>query len=74
MTVTMTQKVIKIGTSAGVIIPAKDLKRAGVKPGREVKLSFEPVEEVNADKVELVELTQKLIARHKTALKNLSQR
>jgi antitoxin component of MazEF toxin-antitoxin module len=43
MTITTTQKVIKIGDSAGVTIPAKDLKRAGIKPGDEVRISFEPI-------------------------------
>jgi len=41
MTITTTQKVIKIGDSAGVTIPAKELKRAGIKPGDEIKISFE---------------------------------
>jgi antitoxin component of MazEF toxin-antitoxin module len=42
MTIKTTQKVIKIGTSAGVTIPAKDLKRAGIQPGDEVLVSIEP--------------------------------
>lgn len=76
MTITTTQKIIKIGTSAGVTIPAKELKRAGVKPGDEVKVSFEPVVPPQADAhtIEVVELAQKLIERHKQALKNLNQR
>jgi antitoxin component of MazEF toxin-antitoxin module len=43
MTITTTQKIIKIGDSAGVTIPAKELKRAGIKPGDEIKISFELV-------------------------------
>lgn len=74
MKITTTQKVIKIGTSAGVTLPAKELKRAGIKPGDEVKLILEPVHPVDPDKIELVALTQKLIARHQNALKNLAER
>jgi antitoxin component of MazEF toxin-antitoxin module len=74
MTVTTTQNVIKIGTSSGVIIPARDLKRAGVKLGEKINLRFEAAEKVDPEKVELVALTQNLIARHKKALENLSQR
>jgi len=68
------QKVIKIGSSGGVTIPAKEMKRLGVTYGSQLKVTFEPVDEVKKDKVELVELTQKLIKRHQQALKNLSQR
>jgi antitoxin component of MazEF toxin-antitoxin module len=44
MTIKTTQKVIKIGTSAGVTIPAKDLKRAGINPGDEVIVSIESID------------------------------
>lgn len=74
MKITTTQKVIRIGTSAGVTIPSKELKRAGVKPGDEILFHFEPAAKIDPDTVELVELTQQLIARHEAALKNLSQR
>lgn len=68
------QKIIKVGSSAAVTIPAKEMKRLGVKPGDELKVTYEVVENVPVDKVELVGLTQKLIKRHEKALKNLSQR
>jgi len=71
---TITQTIIKIGDSAGVTIPAKDLKRAGLKPGDTIRLHYEPVDKPNAHSVEVVELTQQLITRHQQALKNLSQR
>lgn len=72
---TTIQKVIRIGSSAGVTLPAKDLKRLGIKPGDEIKLNYSLAGRVpDSDKLELVEITQKLIKRHKQALKNLSQR
>lgn len=69
-----TQKVIKIGSSGGVTIPAKDMKRAGIRIGDELTLSYEKTETVSQHQTEIVALTQKLITRHKQALKNLSQR
>ncbi len=75
MTSTIIQNTIKVGTSTGVTLPAKELKRMGVRVGDALKITFEPVQEpVNRDRVELVELTQRLIKRHEKALKNLSER
>jgi antitoxin component of MazEF toxin-antitoxin module len=44
MSITTTQKIIKIGTSRGVTLPAKELKRLGVDVGDDVKITLEPVE------------------------------
>ena len=73
MTITTTQKVIKSGTSVGVTLPAKELKQMGVEAGDSVQITFEPVA-VDETRLELVELTQKLIKRHEKALKNLASR
>lgn len=74
MTIHTTQKIIKIGSSAGVTLPARDLKNDGLKIGQDVRITAEPVIPVEDHKVEIVELTQKLITRHKKALENLNQR
>lgn len=71
MTITTTQKVIKIGDSAGVTIPAKELKRAGVKPGDEIRVSFEPV--VPAQDDVLAEYAA-FKAQYGDTLKNLANR
>ncbi len=73
MTITTTQKIIKIGSSLAVTIPAKDARRLGVGKGDELVVSFEQPA-LDKHKVEVVELTQKLIKRHKKALDNLAQR
>ena len=70
----MVQKIIQIGSSAGVTIPKKQLTELGLQVGDEVKVKIEPVNKVPADKLELVALTQKLIKRHQAALDSLSQR
>jgi antitoxin component of MazEF toxin-antitoxin module len=46
---TTTQTAIKIGDSMGVTLPAKDLKRYGVKPGDRLRISFEPEAPVQDD-------------------------
>lgn len=74
MKIKSVQTIIKIGSSAGVTIPAKDLKQAGLKVGDNLLMTVEPVQSVDQHKIEIVALTQKLIARHQKALKNLSQR
>ncbi len=71
----MIQKIIKIGSSAGVTIPKKQLDELGLQAGDEVKVSIENVEpKPTKHDVEVYELTQKLIKRHKQALKNLANR
>jgi death-on-curing protein len=69
-----TQKVIKVGSSGAVTIPAKEMKRLGITYGDELNVTFEPIEKASSENVQLVALTQRLIERHKVALKNLSQR
>jgi antitoxin component of MazEF toxin-antitoxin module len=71
MTITTTQKVIKIGDSAGVTIPARELKRAGIKTGDEIKISFEPVVPVQD---EVLNEYAAFKAQYGETLQNLSQR
>jgi antitoxin component of MazEF toxin-antitoxin module len=63
--------IIKIGDSAGVTIPAKELKRAGLKPGDEIRFSFEPVVPVQDD---IMESYAKFKLKYGETLKNLADR
>ncbi|OGL30028.1 hypothetical protein A3D14_00395 [Candidatus Saccharibacteria bacterium RIFCSPHIGHO2_02_FULL_47_12] len=74
MTIKSIQKVIKVGDSLAVTIPAKDAKFNHIKAGEMVEVDITRPQTATKQNVEVVELTQKLIARHKKALKNLSQR
>lgn len=67
------QKVIKVGTSLAVTIPSKDADYAGIAAGDMLEVTYE-TKQPDSRQVEVVELTQNLIKRHKQALKNLSQR
>lgn len=67
---TITQKVIKIGTSKGVTIPSKELKVAGIEEGDYVKCTFE--------KVDVAAQTPKeydtFVKQYSETLKNLADR
>ena len=43
MVITTIQKVIKIGSSRGVTLPARDLRALGIRDGDEVRLTVEQV-------------------------------
>ena len=68
------QKIIKVGTSSAVTVPVKVMKQLARQNGDELKITYELPDKPDQAKVELVELTQKLIKRHQKALDNLSQR
>jgi len=70
MIITTIQKIIKIGSSQGVTIPAKDLRALGVKAGDELKVVVESV--VRADPI--VEEYQAFKAQYGKTLKNLAGR
>ena len=75
MTIRSIQKVIKVGSSLAVTIPAREAKAANITAGTEVEFQVDRLRpEVDAHQTEIVALTQQLIERHQTALNNLSQR
>ena len=75
MTIKSIQKVIKVGSSLAITIPAKEAAATGIKVGDYVDVTIEPINPPVYDhSTEVVALTQKLITRHQQALKNLSQR
>lgn len=72
MTIKTTQKVITIGTSAGVTLPAKELKRAGIKPGDQIRISFERFEE--SHDADIMQDYRAFKAEYGETLKNLADR
>lgn len=66
-----TATIIKIGDSAGITIPAKQLKKAGLKPGDEVEYSYKPV---TKSKDEVMQSYAKFKSRYGQTLKNLADR
>lgn len=69
----MVQKVIKIGSSAGVTIPKKQLGELGISIGDEVKITIEPVVKKDTQS-ELMSEYDAFVAQYGQALKNLAKR
>lgn len=76
MTITTIQKVINIGSSKGVTIPAKDLKALGVTAGSRIKITAETVDEVNvpAKNQKLMQEYAQFVEQYGQTLKNLKDR
>ena len=75
MTITTIQKVIKIGSSRGVTLPARDLRALGICDGDEVRLTVEKVRPVKqANKPSLRQDYDDFKKQYGETLKNLADR
>lgn len=70
MTITTTQKLIKIGSSRGVTLPARELKALGISEGDAVRVTIEPIK----PKKTLADEYDRFKAQYGETLKNLSER
>ena len=68
------QKVIKIGTSGGVTIPAKDLKRQKIAFGDEVEVIVRPLRNVSDNDQAVIEAAKKILSDYKKDFSNLAKR
>lgn len=68
----MIQKIIRIGSSAGVTIPKEQLDELGLKVGDNVKLKLEPVKQSKYDK--LMSEYDAFVVEYGQTLKNLADR
>ena len=68
----MTQKIIRIGSSAGITIPKKELKELGLTVGDEVNYTLKAVKKPQHD--ELMQDYQKFVKQYGDTLKNLADR
>lgn len=73
MIITTTQKVIKIGTSKGVTLPAKELERLGVDAGDELELVVRK-KTSNASDQKVQEIAESILERYNQDFKNLADR
>lgn len=74
MAITSIQKVIKIGSSSGVTIPAKDLKRANISVGDDVEVIIRKTDNSEATRDEVLDTAQDILKRYKQDFDNLAQR
>jgi len=69
----MVQKVIKIGSSAGVTIPKKQLDELGIHIGDQIEVIFGKPGKLK-DELEFYRLMKKFMKTYETDLRNLANR
>ena len=75
MVITTIQKVIKIGSSRGVTLPARDLRALGIHDGDEVRLTVEQVKPIKqANNPSLRQDYDDFKKQYGETLKNLADR
>ncbi len=79
----MTQKVLKVGSSAGITIPNGSLKELGIKIGDRVKLRIDknrrtvfiqPVDKISKRQERIAKLTLDFIEKYRSDLESLARR
>lgn len=73
MTITTIQKVIKIGSSRGVTLPARDLRALGICDGDEIEVTVRKRSEV-ADDNQVLKTANSLLRRYKEDFSHLAKR
>jgi bifunctional DNA-binding transcriptional regulator/antitoxin component of YhaV-PrlF toxin-antitoxin module len=68
------QKVIRIGSSGGVTIPAKDLKRQNIAFGDEVEVIVRPLRSTNSKDQAILAAAKKILDDYKKDFENLANR
>ena len=68
------QKVIKIGTSGGVTIPAKELKRQNIAFGDEVEVIVRPLRNTSGTDQSIIDSAKKILETYKKDFDNLAKR
>jgi antitoxin component of MazEF toxin-antitoxin module len=75
MIIESTQKVIKVGSSLAVTIPAREAKRANITVGKPVKYKMQAVQDEVPQKVSKLQSEYDAFkAQYHQTLKNLSKR
>ena len=75
MTIKTTQSLVKIGSSKGVTLPAKELRRAGIDIGDELEVTVKKRTRVSdAKNSEVLSAAQKILKDYHQDFKNLAQR
>lgn len=68
------QKIIKIGSSGGVTIPAKELKRQNIAFGDEVEVIVRPLHTKSSEDTKVLDAAKSILDAYKQDFKNLSNR
>lgn len=68
------QKIIKIGTSGGVTIPAKELKRQNIAFGDEVEVIVRPLHSTSDSDQIVIASAKKILSTYKKDFDSLAKR
>jgi antitoxin component of MazEF toxin-antitoxin module len=68
------QKIIKIGSSGGVTIPAKELKRQNISFGDEVEVIVRPLHNSSSEDQKVLASAKKILSDYKKDFTNLAKR
>ena len=68
------QKVIKIGSSGGVTIPAKELKRQNINFGDDVEVIVRPIKKVDSEDQKVLNAAKSILDEYKQDFVNLAKR
>lgn len=68
------QKIIRIGSSGGVTIPAKDLKRQNIAFGDEVEVIVRPLHSINSEDQKVLAIAKKILSDYRKDFENLAKR
>lgn len=69
-----TQKVIRIGSSGGVTIPAKELKRQNINFGDEVEVTIRPLLIDAVEDQKVIDAAKSILDKYRQDFTNLAQR
>ena len=68
------QKIIKIGSSGGVTIPAKELKRHNISFGDDVEVIVRPLHNLSSEDQKVIASAKKILSDYKKDFTNLAKR
>jgi antitoxin component of MazEF toxin-antitoxin module len=68
------QKIIKIGSSGGVTIPAKELKRQNLNFGDEVEVIVRPLHSTSEEDEKVLATARKVLTDYRQDFENLAGR
>jgi len=69
-----TQKIIKIGSSGGVTIPAKEMRRNGIEFGDEVEITVRKKTINSTDDAKVIATARNILEEYQQDFKNLARR
>ncbi len=70
----MTQKVIRVGTSAAIIIPKRTMLDRGIHIGDQVEVKVTPVKKLSPQDTKIAKLTLNFIERYRFDLEALANK